>query len=657
MKKYQIKSAGGVGELLIYGDIGDSWFEDESISARAVAEDLSKMDVSLVNVHINSFGGSVADGLAIYNALASHKAEVHVHVDGVAISIASLISMAGDKVYMAENALMMVHAPWGVTQGNAKEMREMADTLDTIAEAMATSYARKTRKPKDEMLALLLDGQDHWYTASEAVEAGFADEVTEPLQIAAMFKTNRFTQPAAVVATHQKEATMPTEAKGQATETVAAVDNSELIAKTSEDAIATERNRVASINEIAAKFNKRDLADNAIKAGLSADDFRAEMLDVLAKEKEAPAKKLPQSAPIVAVENEPVFKRLSALKGFKSEKDAYTSGQFILATLFKRQSAMRWMQDRFGSDFMAALGENVGTKGGFLVPDEFSQAVIDLREEYGIARRVCRVLPMGSDTLLIPRQTGNMTTYYVGENTEITASDVAFDQVTLVARKLAAITRIASELAEDAVVDIAQLVVRDIAWGFANAEDNALFNGDGTSTYGGIYGVRPKIIDGNHAAGAVDAASGNDTFAEVTLADLHNMMAALPQYALRNAAFYISQPGFALVLERLTAAAGGNTIGTLEAGMQPRFLGYPVYVTQAMPTSTGDLSNVVMVLFGDMSLAATMGDRRMIRVMQDESRYLEYDQLAIRATERFDINVHDLGDGTTAGPIVALVGE
>ncbi len=196
-------------ELLIYGDIGESWWGD-SVTAKAVVEQINALPASVtqINVRINSYGGSVSDGLAIYNALRRHSATKAATVDGVAMSVASLIAMAGDTLAMPESAILMIHAPWTYVQGNAPQLRSWADVLDTYAKAMAGAYARKSGKPHDEMLALLLDGQDHYYTGTEAQSAGFVDQLVEHADAAAdasasgMAGLNRYTAraPASVAA-------------------------------------------------------------------------------------------------------------------------------------------------------------------------------------------------------------------------------------------------------------------------------------------------------------------------------------------------------------------------------------------------------------------------------------------------------------------------
>jgi ATP-dependent protease ClpP protease subunit len=206
---YTVRALGAdSAEVLIYGDIGESWF-GESVTAKQFVGDLQALADKSLTVRINSFGGSVADGLAIFNAIRNHPLPTTVAVDGVAISIASLIAMAGDTVTMAENALMMIHDPWGGAVGNATVMRQYADVLDTHAKAMATSYASQTGQPIEDMLALITNNAEHWYTADEALAAGLVDSVTaaandgEAASQAARYRQqafSRFKVPAAVAA-------------------------------------------------------------------------------------------------------------------------------------------------------------------------------------------------------------------------------------------------------------------------------------------------------------------------------------------------------------------------------------------------------------------------------------------------------------------------
>ncbi len=171
-------------EIFIYGDIGESWYGD-TVAAADFVREIAALDVTQITIRINSYGGSVSDGIAIHNAIKRHKAHVTTSVEGVAASIASLIAIAGDTVEIADNATMMLHAPWMYTEGNSAELRAYADMLDTWAAAMATSYATKTGQDQATMLALLTDGKDHWYTADDCIAEKFADAKVNATPMAA----------------------------------------------------------------------------------------------------------------------------------------------------------------------------------------------------------------------------------------------------------------------------------------------------------------------------------------------------------------------------------------------------------------------------------------------------------------------------------------
>ncbi len=344
----------------------------------------------------------------------------------------------------------------------------------------------------------------------------------------------------------------------------------------------------------------------------------------------------------------------NAFQGREGEAKAYRVGQFCRAALFGREDAVDWCKTN-GISLQKAQGEGVNSAGGVLVPEEMMASIIILRETYGVFRRECRVVPMARDTLNWPRRTGGLTAYFVGESQTITDSSATFDNVNLTAKKLAALTKLSTEIAEDAIINIADYIVNEVAYAFAKKEDDCGMNGDGTSSYGGIRGLTTLAIDGSHNAGKYTAASGHNTFATLDATDITGMMALLPQYALPNAKFYISQTGFAALFERLIATLGGNRIDIIDGSVNYRYLGFPVVISQQLPLITTTLTGKAMLFFGDLTLAAAMGERRGVTIRRLDERFADSDQIGIMGTERFDINVHDMGDNTTAGPLVSMV--
>lgn len=162
-------------ELDIYDVIGEGWFFD-GVTAKNVRSKLRAAgDVKLIKVRINSGGGDVFDGLAIYNLLAQHSARVEVDIDGLAASMASVIAMAGDEVRMGASAFMMIHNPWTVAVGESSEMREAADLLDKMQGSLADAYVARTGIAKDDVLAMM--NAETWFSSAEAVAKGFADKV------------------------------------------------------------------------------------------------------------------------------------------------------------------------------------------------------------------------------------------------------------------------------------------------------------------------------------------------------------------------------------------------------------------------------------------------------------------------------------------------
>lgn len=348
-------------------------------------------------------------------------------------------------------------------------------------------------------------------------------------------------------------------------------------------------------------------------------------------------------------------KRYHKLKSFKGEhavENAYQVGQWVHGVIFGDDEAKQWCRDN-GVIVTRAQSEGINSAGGFLVPTPMMNAIIDLREQFGVFRRYAQVVPMSSDTLQWPRRTGGLTANFIGEAAVVTESSATWDNINLTAKKLGVLTRISTELNEDALISVADLITNEIAYAFASKEDDCGFNGTGSSDYGGIRGINVLMIDGTHNAGKVAAASGHPTFNLIDATDITKLMGTLPQYALPRAAFYTSSLGFGTCFERLVATAGGNSIATLDGAIQYRYLGFPIVISQKMPVMA---NGVVGILFGDLALAAAIGERRVASIRRSEERYFDQDQIGILGTERVDIVAHDLGDNTTAGPIVALVG-
>jgi HK97 family phage major capsid protein len=198
------------------------------------------------------------------------------------------------------------------------------------------------------------------------------------------------------------------------------------------------------------------------------------------------------------------------------------------------------------------------------------------------------------------------------------------------------------------------MLAEEAAYAFAKAEDTNGFLGDGTTTYGNTVGIVSKINDGSHAGSIYTAASTHTGFETITLADCHGLVAKCPTYARAGAKFYISPTGFDSCLSRLMYASGGVTVEQVAGGVQYRFLGYPVELSEVLNSTAGADTSAIKFLFGNLGQASTMGDRMGISIATDSSRYFEADQVAFKATQRVDIVNHDCGDASVAGPVIAM---
>jgi ATP-dependent Clp protease protease subunit len=183
---YEFRAQAKGAEIVIYDEIGAF-----GIPAKAFLDELKALGpVADLTLRINSPGGSVFDGVAIYNALRRHEARITVWIDGIVASIASMIAMAGDEIVMPENAMLMIHDPSGLVMGTAADMRAMAEALDKMKTGMVAAYRDKSGCDDAEIEALM--AAETWLSAQEAVAIGLADRVEQPVRMAAHFDLSRF---------------------------------------------------------------------------------------------------------------------------------------------------------------------------------------------------------------------------------------------------------------------------------------------------------------------------------------------------------------------------------------------------------------------------------------------------------------------------------
>jgi ATP-dependent protease ClpP protease subunit len=169
----RVNAKDDAADVYIYGDIGGWW---DGIQPQQIAKEIAELDVGTLNVHVNSPGGVVFDGLAIYNAFAAHPAKVVMHIEGIAASIASVIVCAGDEIRIGEAANVMIHKPWSFMIGDAEEMRKEADILDNLEQGIVDIYKARTENSDDDLKAWMK--AETWMRGQDAIDKGFADALT-----------------------------------------------------------------------------------------------------------------------------------------------------------------------------------------------------------------------------------------------------------------------------------------------------------------------------------------------------------------------------------------------------------------------------------------------------------------------------------------------
>lgn len=351
---------------------------------------------------------------------------------------------------------------------------------------------------------------------------------------------------------------------------------------------------------------------------------------------------------------EVIHNRIGKLRAFKDEQTAYDCGVWF-RSLFARingrpDEAGEARCSRQGWDVRATATEGSPTAGGYLVPAPLSNAIIDVRDTAGVSRQLARVVPMTSDALDVPKKTAGTTVYYPGEAGAITASDQTWGNISLNAKKRAILSYVSQELADDAIVSIVDDLAGQMGLDLAIKEDSEWIKGDGTSTYGGVSGLITEI----GTAAVSTAVTGEDTWAELDVDDFTGAMGLLPsKYWGRGVHWLCSSQFYYTTMLNVAAQAGGNTIQSLQTGDgMPQFLGVPVVFSSQCPTATA--ASTIGCYFGSFSDSTMIGDRGGVRIAQSDQYAFNTDRLAIRATTRYDVNVHDAGDSSNVGAITAV---
>jgi len=338
-------------------------------------------------------------------------------------------------------------------------------------------------------------------------------------------------------------------------------------------------------------------------------------------------------------------------KHFRSSSDAEACGRWIRGYVLNRAEDKAWYERNVEA---RALSPTDNNKGGVFIPDTFAATVIRLVESFGAFPAQANNLQMTSDTLYIPRRTGGNTAIHTAANAETTATDMATDNVMLSAKEVRVATRVPNQLIDDSAIDLAGLVAEEFALAIAQRIDEDGFIGTGTSTYGGIRGIQWKFENETLTAGIHD--SSQTAVTALTIDDFANTIAKLPTYASQSptCGWYTTPQMHALAMQSLALGGNGASANEIVDGVRrPAFMGWPVYFNNVMRKTAS--ATQCVALFGDLKRSSHFALRRQVAVRASTDRYIEFDQTYFQATVSYDAVTSDVGDASTAGPVVALI--
>lgn len=498
-KFYSINNKAGeeTAEIFIYEQIGEDWWSGEGVTAKAFCKEIAALKVANIDLHINSPGGSVFDGQAIYNALKRHPANVTTYVDGIAASIASVIALAGNKVVMAGNSLFMIHNPWGVTQGTSEDMRKYADVLDKVRDTIVSVYREKCGMSDEEIVAAM--DAETWMSAEEAMAFGFVDEITQEMKMAALanfdFKAlgfkhppqaNKEETPAEPAAEPQPEIIDPPAQAAGHIKPRGAKKTEVVIMSTQTPTAPNGAKEAAEIVAMCVANNCADKAAEFISAGATPDQVGRQILDLHASGKlSTPAAEAP------------------GIVDMGKDAEKYSYQKALLAAIDIREGkASSGLEYEIHQEISKKLPQNYSAKGGIFMPMRVQNTVLTtggtatgaetVFTQYGelidLLRNTSCCARMGARTLtdlrgpiIFPKQTGASTAYWMGEagGADVTASNITFGTLTMSPKTLQATGAVSRQLLVQSTPDVEGLVRSDIAAVHALGWDRAGLHGTG----------------------------------------------------------------------------------------------------------------------------------------------------------------------------------
>ena len=346
------------------------------------------------------------------------------------------------------------------------------------------------------------------------------------------------------------------------------------------------------------------------------------------------------------------YRPLTAFTGPNAEERAYRAGHWYLANLFGVETSKRYCREN-GIEARAQSEGDASLGGNLVVPEVLAQ-ILTLVNTYGQYPSAVRNQVMQSELLSVPRRVGGLQAYWVDEASEPTQSNANWDRVTLTARKIAVQNRVSTELMQDSIVDIANVLTEEFGRAFAYKIDHDGFLGAGNAGDGGVTGLVTALTDTHHDASVVTAPAGEFGFDTLTLDTAIKVVATIQPYARAGAKWYISPAGYAEFMQRIMMHGGGVRPDDIAGDTQGRFLGFPVVLCNVLNSTLGADAGEVKCLFGNLQQSSMLGTRRSMTMRVSDQRLVELDQVLMIANTRIAINNFSLGSDAVAGPVIAL---